>query len=312
MSGRNGLALSHGRSHEEPSVCNGPLCGSEVGFSAQVMKGAMGGIESKEASDLFAHFRRACRRLAGPRGGVRVFVYAGKDGLTINDLQDGALRHDRLDDYRQVPPDWLSPVGGKLRVHLKAEYDRSTRYANVVLNGQGAWEDEVCTIPFFRRVARKDTLRDQAISKLGEGRVIEAESVIRDTVARLLSASALKKAGFSWRRGVAPEVVFRWKTGMSRGGRGGLSFAVMGHAMKPEHNALFKEYARLNDFPGLGNYAGTRVGCYRVLAAHELAHWLQYDPRVRRPDWKFKEPHGEGFRMVYRILRQELSDWDEK
>ncbi len=153
-------------------------------------------------------------------------------------------------------------------------------------------------------------LREDAIAKLGEGRVIEAEKVILDAVGLLLTAPVLKKNGFSWRRGVAPEIEFRWKAGTSRGGKRGLSFAMLRHAMKPEQGAVYKEYSRLNAFPGIGDFTGSRVDCLRVLAAHELAHWLQYEPKVRRPDWDFKPPHGEGFRRLYRILREALSSMD--
>lgn len=260
--------------------------------------------------DLFMVFRNTCRRLAALNGGVRAFVYASEGVLTVNVLSVDALQPERIEDYRLVHPDWLMTVDNKACICLtdQSEDARTTPEMKVFLNGHGAWEDEGCTIPFFRRSAGKGTLRDAAIAKLGEGRVAESEGVIRDTVSQLLAMPALKKAGFSWHRGVVPEITFRWKAGTSRGGRRGLSFAMMRHAMKPVHGAIFKEYARLNDYPCIGDFTGSRTQCLRVLAAHELAHWLQYEPKVKRPEWDFRAMHGEGFRRTYRILREALSE----
>lgn len=258
---------------------------------------------------LFMVFRSTCRRLAAVHGGARVFIYAGEDMLTVNVLSVGVPQPSHTEDYRLVHPDWLLPVDNKACICL-ADLKGDARATQVFLNGKGAWEDEGCTMPFFKRSAGKGSLRDAAIAKLGRGRVAESEKVIQDTVSQLLAAPALKKAGFSWRRGVVPEITFRWKAGTSRGGRRGLSFAMMRHAMKPEHGAIFKEYARLNDYPGIGDFTGSRTQCLRVLAAHELAHWLQYEPKVKRPEWDFRVTHGEGFRRTYRILREALSELD--
>ena len=44
------------------------------------------------------------------------------------------------------------------------------------------------------------------------------------------------------------------------------------------------------------------------IVAHEVAHHVQYrwGPRTRWLESKYKKPHGEGFRDLYRILRSRL------
>lgn len=157
-------------------------------------------------------------------------------------------------------------------------------------------------------MASNPSLRDRAIASLGAARVIEAENEITQAIERLLAAPRLKKAGFRFRAG--PKVVLRWSRGKSHGGIRGVRFALLFHAGKPDFGATYKEYKRLNDFSGIGDFTGSRLECYRILAAHELAHWLQYEPTVKKPEGRYRPPHGDGFRMIYRLLREELLSWE--
>lgn len=264
--------------------------------------------------DIYSSFLRTCARLA--KGGVKVEVMVFSVGhASINRIEAdriGIFNYEYR-DYRDLPREWVRPVDDLLVALVRQGLRTGGREQEVFLNRDGVWCDEGCAKPLFRPLrsagAKKPTTRRHlAIEELGEAVVIEAEGVVAHTVERLLASPALKKAGF--RAKGMPKMAFRWNHGLSYGGRSGLRFALLGHARKPEKNATFKEYVRLNDFPDIGDFTGTRIDCYRVLAAHELAHWLQYAPEVRRPDGHFKPPHGEGFRVIYRILRQELSAMD--
>jgi hypothetical protein len=85
-----------------------------------------------------------------------------------------------------------------------------------------------------------------------------------------------------------------------------MNFALLAHAMKPETNALFKEYKAFADHPMIGNFCGSRDDGLRVLAAHEFAHWLQRSPRIKRPPGDYRKPHGAGFQKTYWLLRHHL------
>lgn len=258
-------------------------------------------------SDLHTLFRRACARLAKPRGWVRVFVHDAAGVPSVNFAEPGASEaFGETEDYREVHPDWLRPVDGMLDLYIKVEHDRSDKYLNVFLHESGAWLDKARTKPLFRTSVKKPPLRDQAIAKFGEARVVETEQVIESTVARLLAAPVLRKMDISTH--ARPKITFRWTTGKSHGGIRGLSFALWHHAAKPDTGARFAEYASFAHDLDIGSFIGTRQQCLSILAAHELAHWLQYAPNVKRPPLHWKPPHGEGFRVVYRTLRKVLAN----
>ena len=83
---------------------------------------------------------------------------------------------------------------------------------------------------------------------------------------------------------------------------------MLHHARGDQEGAFFREYASFCDDPVIGSYVGLRKNVLRILAAHELAHWLQYSADVVRPEGRYQKPHGEGFRSTYRILRTLIRD----
>lgn len=148
------------------------------------------------------------------------------------------------------------------------------------------------------------TRRQLAIDTLGLERVESSEAIIAETIDYLLKSPELRRNGLILeKRSVRPLVGFRWVHGLSRGGRAGVRFAMLGHASKPDAGAKFVEYARLASDPVMGSYEGTREGCLRILAAHELAHWLQHSSQVTRPRGSYRQPHGTGFQLIYWVLR---------
>lgn len=256
--------------------------------------------------DLYPIFRRTCARLSKPSGQVRVYVHDAGPTPSVNFLEPGAC--DSMvdsEDYREIHPDWLRPVEGKVELDIKVEHSRSDKYLKVFLTENGAWKEAAGSIPLFPPAVKRLSLRDEALATFGEAMVVETEQFIEETVRRLLAAPELKKLGVSTR--AQPKITHRWTAGKSRGGVKGLSFALWQHVMKPENGAVFKEYASFASDPEIGNFTGTRQQCLSILAAHELAHWVQYSPKVKRPEMRWRPPHGEGFRVVYRLFRKILA-----
>ena len=75
-----------------------------------------------------------------------------------------------------------------------------------------------------------------------------------------------------------------------------------------ENKGVFVEYAAFNDHPTIGKFKGTPIDCLFALVAHEVSdhvqyRYLRYDPRYRH---MYSKPHGDGFKLIYNILRRDL------
>ena len=70
----------------------------------------------------------------------------------------------------------------------------------------------------------------------------------------------------------------------------------------------FEEYPSFNEHPTIGEFKGTNVDCLFALVAHEVSHHVQYAylPHDRRYKHTYKKPHGDGFKLIYNILRRDL------
>lgn len=71
----------------------------------------------------------------------------------------------------------------------------------------------------------------------------------------------------------------------------------------------FSEYLRIIDDPTIGRATfKTPEGALAALVAHEVAHHVQfkYGHQTRWLKGKWREPHGQGWRSIYRILRREV------
>lgn len=69
------------------------------------------------------------------------------------------------------------------------------------------------------------------------------------------------------------------------------------------------EYPAYSDDPVIGDMeCGDVENRLLCVVAHEVAHHVQYQwgPRTRWLKAKYRKPHGEGFRDIYRILRSRL------
>lgn len=186
-------------------------------------------------ADLYQIFRQACAALSRRnKREVRVYCHDAAGVPSVNFLEPGAKDVEiESEDYSTVQPAWLRPVDGKVKLDVAVYGGNGTEYVDVVLDERGAWKDDACTQPLFLRAASKGSLRDQAVVKLGEARVLETERIINETVTQLLGSKLLAKNGILRGRS-KPTITFRWARGKSRGGRKGLSFAVLEHASKPD------------------------------------------------------------------------------
>lgn len=259
----------------------------------------------EDCLSLYDVFRSTCARLARPRGEVLVDVFQTNGVPSVNLLDSTENDDSYMEGYRLVNPDWLYPVDGVVLMSVKVEHGAHDRYERIYLDERGAWRDEARTKPRFAATAPRVSLRAAAIARLGEARVIEAETLIAETIHALLSSGVLAANGFKVNRS-RPAIRFRWSAGKSFGGRTGVRFALYAHAAKPEKDAFFREYAAFADQPMIGSFRGSRNDCLRVLAAHELAHWIQFSPKVKRPPGEYKKAHGTGFQKIYWILRSAL------
>lgn len=107
-----------------------------------------------------------------------------------------------------------------------------------------------------------------------------------------------------------------WKTGPFINIAGRHHSYLVGSA----DDALYRffEYARLAEDPVIGSFKGQAPWVFKALCVHEISHAVQYFIRVnpsRCRDIKahldiqhddLKAPHGRGFRVIYRHLRQAL------
>ncbi len=71
----------------------------------------------------------------------------------------------------------------------------------------------------------------------------------------------------------------------------------------------FSEYLSFKDHPTIGSLKGvTYKKALFALVAHEVSHHVQYKylRLDRRYKHLYKKPHGDGFKLVYNILRRDL------
>ena len=76
-----------------------------------------------------------------------------------------------------------------------------------------------------------------------------------------------------------------------------------------EGTSHIDEYNAYSDDPVIGSMdCGDVENRLLCVVAHEVAHHVQYrwGPRTRWLNAKYRKPHGEGFRDIYRILRSRL------
>lgn len=249
----------------------------------------------------FESFRQACRRLAGTRCDVEVLAYDTPAGWSLREPPGG---EGEFVDYRQVVAGDLPDEGAWMVVARVNFPSRPSEEREFWVNGDGAWRDRSCLRPLFTPAVARKPARDAMADRVGRQRVEAVEAALREAVDEILGLKALRREGFSWTK--KPEVAFRWANRLSRGGVNGVIFGPARLALLPEESGTFREYAAFAGDPMIGSFRGTRKDCLRVLAAHEMAHWLQYDREVTRPPGRYKEPHGSGFRKIYWILRDAM------
>lgn len=239
--------------------------------------------------------------MAGSRCQVSVLVMQGETGCRLADDSDD---DGEWEDYRSLKPELFSG-DGPIRIITLTDFPSRSSEDNLFwVDARGAWRDRACTRPLFAPAVAKKPARDAMADRVGRQRVESVEAVLREAVDEILGLKALHHEGFSWAR--KPDVVFRWANRRSHGGIHGITFGPARLAILPEEGGTFMEYAAFAGDPMIGHFRGTRKDCLRVLAAHEMAHWLQYNPAVTRPPGKYKEPHGSGFRKIYWILRDAM------
>jgi len=139
--------------------------------------------------------------------------------------------------------------------------------------------------------------------KASSARQKEADLLVRSTVKKLLT-SLRRSKDYHWNGKNAPaiKVSFSPKRRLSRGGINGLSFALSRWVR--DGQLRFPEYAAFRSDPDIGETTGDWMHVVKVLAAHELAHWVQYSRDVVKPAGvDYRKPHGVGFREIYRFLR---------
>lgn len=248
--------------------------------------------------------RAACRRMAGSRCAVEILVFDGPGGLVIGDGADDAGDDGQFIEYRHLPP---AALHGPAPWFVLARVDypsRPSEEREFWVNEHGAWLNRSCTSPLFLPARKKLSARAQMANEVGLSRVEEAESILTNAVREILSIKALRQEGFRWNG--KPKIAFRWSNRLSRGGLHGVAFGPARLARSLDEGVVFREYAAFASDPMIGSFRGTRKDCLRVLAAHEMAHWLQYDRNVIRPPGNYKAPHGSGFRKIYWILRDAM------
>ncbi len=199
----------------------------------------------------------------------------------------------------------------------------------VAYNKRGDWIDDksmyvagdggVFLDEDLRRPARQVVApdhRESAIRSLGLEVVEGCEQFLKVTVAELLVHPSVAASGIVVKAGGSPRIICSWapRRRMSRGGLQGLSFAMLSTRHR-SCGSVYREYAQYAKDPVIGSKEIRAPGeWFRLVAAHELAHWMQHSPSVHVPlsFGSLDKPHGEGFRAIYRVLRLALLDIEER
>lgn len=153
----------------------------------------------------------------------------------------------------------------------------------------------------------------------------EAEALVYETTKLCARVARRKSSELSLPSDWKPRVKISWSRGRSRsrGGRissthtyghhGGISLVM--HRYVPvsgDGGGTFSEYKMFADDPTIGAFQSDDWrDAVKALVAHEVAHAIQYWIFAHKPGGRhrridYKTAHGQGFRMIYALLRGEL------
>lgn len=145
------------------------------------------------------------------------------------------------------------------------------------------------------------------------GRKKEAEQIVRDVV----KAGMKVKIDLPFKTST-PDIKMSWHKNRSRswGGAQYISLAMARYVPqigKEEESYWFREYAHIKSSPVIGEFESDDWRHTLIaVTCHELAHSLQgQQSKVFHPDAEpFKRAHGDGWRTIYKQLREKLLNND--
>lgn len=99
------------------------------------------------------------------------------------------------------------------------------------------------------------------------------------------------------------KITNNWST--PYGGKRGIKIDVFAYT---QGDTYCNEYKAYRKSPVIGGYYANPEIVLLGIIAHEVSHFIQhaYGPTTRTLKKTYKKPHGEGFKMIYRYLRQAL------
>ncbi len=266
---------------------------------------------------------RAAARAAFPGRTVEYRIAINSAGVTTAntylwdddaEIVDYDYIADLMDSHAALfEPDKKGRIGLDLVAYNKRGDWIADKSVYVSADG-GTFLDEELSRPIKQSIAPDH--RKKAIQSLGMEVVEGCEQFLRVTVAELLIHPSVAASGIVVTAGESPRVVCSWapRRTTSRGGFRGVSFA-MHSSWRQSQGSLYKEYASYAKDPVIGSKEIHAPGeWFRLIAAHELAHWMQRSPSVRVPHsfGGLRKGHGKGFRAIYRVLRLALLDIEER
>ncbi len=218
--------------------------------------------------------------------------------------RDGTVEH--IEEYR--PP----LADRKLLVMTDSPDDTFLEYELPLRDGQVDMA-LIPPLPAPRR-PRKVVARETASGQLGEALVEEIERFAYDELEAAVALFQDRLPG-DWKlnRRTPPVLRLSWdpKRSSSWGGPRSVSLAL-GEVYRIDlfgghFPTYFDEYAHIRNKPDIGSF---RSDDWRdtlaALVAHEAAHFLQC--HVVAPGIDMERPHGVGWQLIYRILRQWQAD----
>lgn len=154
--------------------------------------------------------------------------------------------------------------------------------------------------------AKGSTYRQLVIAEQGNDEVIRVEKLVNDYA---LECTSYFQSLFTIKLSEMT-IKTRWHFGRSTGGKNGISVGVgYLYASRYSFRYRFEEYAAISKDEDIGDFwSGDRTDHVKALVCHEAAHFIQAHTRGSNlPSYDYRKPHGNGWRFIYRVLRQKLN-----